>query len=377
MKNLLVDKNKITKLKSESTSYASWTLTDRQVCDLELILNGAFSPLKGFMCQDELESVLNRNCLLDGSKWTMPVTLQLENESFKIIQSGSQIALKSNLGIIVALLDVQEVWKADPEKYAQRWFGTTSKKHPGVERLIDGGNTFVAGRVSLIERLESKNRQFELTPAQTRFVFSRKGWSRVVGFHTRNVIHRVHEHIQLEALEKANADGIYISPISGPRKKGDFLPEQILKSYQLMLDQGLYPPGKVMLGSFASYPRYGGPREAVFTALCRKNMGCSHFVIGRDHTGVGDFYHPDANRKIFDELGSLGIEPIFFDAIGYDSQKKVYKSIDNESTITKISGTDARAALVSGKALPDWYMRNIIQDYLREEINSGKAIFSK
>ena len=228
-----------------------------------------------------------------------------------------------------------------------------------------------------MRRLPSPYRQFELTPAQTRFIFSRKGWTRVVGFHTRNVIHRVHEHIQLTALERSGADGLYVSPVIGPRRTGDFLPGPILKSYQMMFDFRLYPVGKVVLGSFATYPRYCGPREAVFTALCRKNMGCSHFIVGRDHTGVGDFYGPEESRALFDKLGDIGIEPVFFEAIGYDPTTGRYSELAGHESVQHISGTDTRKALQEGQTLPDWFMRDFIQDQLRAELAAGTPVFSE
>jgi ATP sulfurylase len=249
--------------------------------------------------------------------------------------------------------------------------------HPGVAGLAERGDVFVAGAITLVRRLESLYRHFELTPAQTRFLFTRKGWSRVVGFHTRNVAHRVHEHIQLTALEETGADGLYISPVIGPRKTGDFLPGPILKSYQIMLDFHLYPVGKVVLGSFATYPRYSGPREAVFTALCRKNLGCSHFIVGRDHTGVGDFYRPEESRALFEKLGDMGVAPVFFDEIAYDSACGAYVPASEASAPVAISGSKARQMIAEDEALPEWFMRDIIQDHLRAEIAAGRAIFSE
>ncbi|MBG05491.1 MAG: sulfate adenylyltransferase [Rhodospirillaceae bacterium] len=345
--------------------------------DSEQVAVGTYSPLSGFMDRETLESVLAENRLPNGTVWTMPVPLQIPSDCGFAIDAGGQLALKSDAGTIHAYVDVTQVWEADPLGYAKDWFGTDDMAHPGVARFVEGGNRFVAGPVTLIERLPSPYRHFQLSPAQTRFIFGRKGWIRVVGFHTRNVAHRVHEHIQLKALERANADGLYISPVSGPRKTGDFLPGPILDSYQLLLDFRFYPAGKILLGSFASYPRYAGPREAVFTALCRKNMGCSHFVIGRDHTGVGNFYGPDDNRKLFEQLDDLGIEPVFFEAIGYNANAAEYTETANASEIKQISGTEAREALQSGKPLPDWYMRDVIQHYLRNELQAGNALFMK
>ena len=229
--------------------------------------------------------------------------------------------------------------------------------------------------MTLIERPPSPYRQFELTPAQLRAIFTHKGWSRIVGFHTRNPCHRIHEFLQLTALQKAAADGLYISPVIGPKKPGDVLPAPLMKSYQALLDGGVYPPRRVVLGSFATYSRYCGPREAVFTALCRKNMGCSHFIIGRDHTGVGTFYDADANRRMFDSLPDLGILPVFFDAVGYDPEKGEYVEGRQGNHITPISGTVARQKLENGERLPEWYMRDMVQDVLLNEIAANRPVF--
>ena len=353
------------------------TVPDTVLMDCEQIALGTYSPLQGFMDSETLESVLDRHRLPDGTVWSLPITLQIGRGALGPVAPGARIALQSAKGTVHALLDVGEIYPVDFARRAKRWYGTDSLEHPGVARLAGDDQVFVAGAVTLVRRLPSPYRHFELTPFQTRFVFARKGWNKVVGFHTRNVVHRVHEHIQLEALERTGADGLYISPIVGPRKAGDFLPEPILKSYQMMLDFRLYPPGMVVLGSFATYPRYAGPREAVFTALCRKNMGCSHFIIGRDHTGVGDFYAPDANRALFERLGDIGVEPVFFEAIGYDTETGRYRAAGAGAPPSTISGSQVREALKQGRPLPDWFMREMIQDSLRADLAAGRPLFSE
>lgn len=351
-------------------------VSDLALMDCQQIALGTFSPLTGFMDSAALESVLTTHHLPDGTVWTLPITLQLSREALGGAGVGDRVALENADGIVHAVLDISEIFPLAFERIVQPWFGTNSMDHPGVAGLAGRGDVFVAGAVTLVRRLTSEYRQFELTPAQTRFLFTRKGWSRVVGFHTRNVAHRVHEHIQLAALEETRADGLYISPVIGPRKKGDFLPGPILKSYQIMLDFHLYPVGKVVLGSFATYPRYGGPREAVFTALCRKNIGCSHFIVGRDHTGVGDFYQPEESRALFEQLGDIGVAPVFFDEIAYDSVEGTYMPTSEASAPTAISGSKARQAIVENEPLPEWFMRDIIQDHLRAEIAAGRPIVS-
>jgi ATP sulfurylase len=188
-----------------------------------------------------------------------------------------------------------------------------------------------------------------------------------------NVPHRAHEFIQLKALEETHADGLLISPVIGSPKAGDFLPDWIMKSYQLMIDFGVYPRDKVLLTCFATYPRYCGPREAVFTAICRKNMGCSHFIVGRDHTGVGDFYTDAQTRELFDKLGDLEITPLFFDVIGYNPHVRAYCSLEEDGTLP-ISGSDLRRSLGKNGALPGWYIRDNVQEMLLAALGNGEKI---
>jgi ATP sulfurylase len=300
--------------------------------------------------------------------------LRLAGQASRSGQASTRVALTGEQGIVHALLDVSEIYRYDLESLAVRMFGTTSLTHPGVASLMHRGDCFIGGDITLVEPLASLYRHYLLTPAQTRFIFTRLGWSQVVAFHSRNPAHRGHESIQMQALERTGADGIYINPVTGPKKRGDFLPEPILLSYQTLLEFGCYPKGKVILGSFFTYSRYAGPREAVFTALCRKNMGCSHFIVGRDHTGVGNFYPRDANRELFESLGDLGVKPVFFETVGYNSQTGKYE-VDQGQPLLTISGTEVRETLRAEKHLPDWFMRDLVQEVLHAEIKSGKPIF--
>ncbi|MEQ8319661.1 MAG: pyruvate kinase [Rhodospirillales bacterium] len=350
-------------------------ISREDIMDCEQIALGTYSPLDGFMDQSTLSSVLAENRLSDGTTWTMPILLQSASDEVRKMSKGERIVLEDDDGRTIALLDISEIYDLDPMAVAEQWFGTTSTDHPGVAKFLAAGTCCLAGKVTLVERPPSLYRHFELTPAQSRAIFTHKGWSRVVGFHTRNPCHRIHEFLQLSALQKAAADGIYISPVIGPKKPGDILPAPMMKTYQVLLDQGIYPPRRVVLGSFATFSRYCGPREAVFTALCRKNMGCSHFIIGRDHTGVGNFYSPDANRRMFEELPDLGIQPVFFDAVGYDPELGTYVEGGNSNHLSPISGTVARETLKRGERLPDWFMRDIVQDMILEEINADRPVF--
>ena len=343
--------------------------------DAEQIAFGTYSPLTGFMDRATLEIVLSDNVLPSGLPWTMPMVLSVGRETAAGLAAGARVALTGADGRLHSILDVGEVYPLAPERILRPWFGTDSKDHPGVARLLSRGSHLVGGTVTLVERRPSAHKRYDLLPHQLRMIFAHKGWSRVVGFHTRNPVHRGHEHIQLEALDRADADGLFISPVVGRRKTGDFLPDLILNTYQAMLDFNMYPDGRVVLGSFMTYPRYCGPREAVFTALCRKNMGCSHFIIGRDHTGVGDFYGPDENRALFDRIGDIGIEPLFFEPVSYDPTAEAYLVADEKRRTRPISGTEIRRALATGETVPEWLMRSVVQDVVRSEIAAGGEIF--
>jgi pyruvate kinase len=345
-----------------------------QLVDCQHFAIGTYSPLMGFMNRETLASVLAENRLPDGTVWTLPLVLQLPEATVKSLGAGARVLLREAGGEGEAILDVDQVYRLDLEAVASQWFGTSSFGHPGVVRFFAAGEYAVAGAVTLVRAPRSTFRHIELNPEAARYIFTHKGWTKVIAFHTRNAIRRVHEHLILDALERTGADGVYVNPVTGIKKSGDFLPEPIMRSYQATLDLGYLPREKVVLGSFSTYSRYAGPREAVFTALCRKNMGCSHFIIGRDHTGVGDFYPAEANRALFDSLGDIGIEPVFFDAVGYDPEAGTY-SCEKTVATRNISGTQVCQALQSGEPLPDWFMRDVVQDVLRSEIDAGGDIF--
>jgi ATP sulfurylase len=349
-------------------------IPEQELMDCEQFGFGTYSPLTGFMARDTLEAVLEKHHLPSGEAWTLPILLQVSSQDVRGLGPGDRVALTGDQGIVHALLDISEIYRYDLEDLATRMYGTTSRNHPGVARLMERDNCFLGGEVTLVQPLASPIRHYLLTPSQTRFIFTRLGWSQVVGFHTRNPAHRGHEFIQMQALEQTGADGIYINPVIGPKKPGDFLAEPIMLSYQTLLEFGCYPKGRVVLGSFFTYSRYAGPREAVFTALCRKNMGCSHFIVGRDHTGVGNFYPKNANRELFESLGDIGVRPVFFDAVGYNSETHRYEA-DQGQPLQMISGTQVRETLRAEKYLPDWFMRDLVQEVLLAELRSGKPLF--
>ena len=350
------------------------TVNDHVLLDCEQIAVGTFSPLTGFMDQQALESVLHKNRLPSGQAWTMPVTLPLDTNTARDVEKGGRIVLCDADGAARAFLDISDVYSVDLKDIAKLWFGTESTEHPGVRKLMAGPATFVGGDITLIKKGEHPFQQFDLEPLESRYVFHHKGWSQVLGFHSRNPAHRVHEYVQKTALELSGADGLFINPVIGPKKPGDFLPRPIIKSYEALLEFGIYPPDTTVFAVLHTYPRYCGPREAVFTALCRKNLGCSHFVVGRDHAGVGNFYNDVDNRQIFDSLEDLGIIPIFFDNIGYSEKEAAYGSL-SKTYNASISGTEVRHRLQNNEPIPEWFMHNIVQDVMRDEVKENRGLF--
>ncbi len=353
---------------------------EKIMLDCEQIAFGVYSPIQGFMTKEEVESVLDHNRLPSGHAWTLPILLQTSKNKIAKLQPGDSVALSNDLSREwLAVLHIEQIYTMDLDDLAKRMFGTDSPNHPGVVQIKNSGDMFLGGKIDLVHK-QSKPTEiaaYILKPVDTRMIFEQKDWFRIVAFHTRNVIHRAHEFIQMKALHDHHCDGLFISPVVGPKKKNDFLSETTLKSYQTMVDFNLYPKNKVLIGAFLTYSRYAGPREAVFTALCRKNFGCSHFVIGRDHTGVQDFYQTDASAKLFDQLGDIGIKPIFFDEVAYcDACKTQRLDCEHpESNIRRISGTQVRKLLSEEKELPTWLMREEIVEMLIEEIRNKKPVF--
>lgn len=352
-------------------------VSEQALLDAVQITEGVYSPIKGFMGQKDLMSVLDSYKLSSGVIWTLPIIFQLKKEEISF-KKGQTIVLQGRDGESYAVMNVSEIYKIDPDEVAEKWFGTKDKAHPGVDNFKSKGNYIIAGEVYLIKKPSSYLKFYNLSPKQSREVFRNFGWQKIVGFHTRNVIHRGHEFIQKEALKKSGADALFISPVVGPKKKDDFTAQAIVNSYLIMAKKDYYRPYKALIGSFATYSRYSGPREAVFTALCRKNFGCSHFVVGRDHTGVGNYYSPDASQKIFKEIGDIGIKPMMFnEAYFCKTCNEVKDNCQHDETQRmKISGTKIRSCLLKGEKIPEYLMRKEISKMLEKmRDNSEDKLF--
>jgi sulfate adenylyltransferase len=345
-------------------------LNSRQLSDVELIAIGAFSPLTGFMGEKDYENVVDNQRLENGLPWTIPVTLAVSKEESERLRPSSDIALIDDSERIVAILHLEEIYKYDRNHEAELVLKTTSDTHPGVQYLSGVGEYCLAGPISLLRRPDrGEFTNYLLDPKETRFLFEHRGWNTVVGFQTRNPVHRAHEYILKCALE--TVDGLLLHPLVGETKSEDIPAEVRLQCYVALLDSAL-PSSRAVLSLYPAAMRYAGPREAIFHAIARKNYGCSHFVVGRDHAGVGNFYGTyDAQRKFLEfEPGELGITPICFDATFYCKKcaamasEKTCKHGPAERLV--LSGTKVRELLRAGENLPIEFTRPEVAEILRE-----------
>lgn len=368
----------------ELNSLPKLALPETAQMDAEQLALGTYSPLEGFMGKKDLQNVLDKMRLANGIIWPIPIILDVSPEEAAKFMVGQDILLadeENSPNSPLAILHLEEKYSFDRREFAQKMYGTDSEEHPGVRIAKAMKPILLAGKIDLIRRRKAEFKEYELTPRQARKVFEERGWAKVVGFHTRNVIHRSHEFIQLQALEKENCDGLFVHPIVGKKKKGDFEAAYIIKAYEIM-KKDFYPKDKVVFSTFCSYSRYAGPRESLFTALCRKNFGCSHFIVGRDHTGVGNFYHPKASHTIYERFPDLGIQPILFEQVFYSKKQGDYiheKDFPNHPKEDQlhISGTQAREMLEKGELPPAWFMRPEISQMIVDSAKKGEEVFVK
>jgi sulfate adenylyltransferase len=338
------------------------TLTPRELSDLDMLASGALSPLDGFMGQEDYERVLEEMRLASGLPWALPVCLAVDSAP-----SGDRVALADGAGQPLAALEVSGVFSYDKEREAERCFRTTDEAHPGVARLYAQQPLYLSGKVTVFERLEPAYPELALDPADTRRVFGERGWKRVVGFQTRNPIHRAHEYLTKGALE--TVDGLLVHPLIGETKADDVPAEVRIDCYRVLLEH-YYPADRVVLSAFPAAMRYAGPREAVWHAICRKNYGCSHFIVGRDHAGVGSYYGTYDAQLIFEEFEAheLDVEPMFFEhafwcrACGQMATPKTCPHGDDDRVT--LSGTKVRAQLAAGELPPAEFSRPEVAEVL-------------
>ena len=345
-------------------------LTPWEVSDLEMIAVGAFSPLEGFMCKKDFETVVDTMRLSSGLPWSLPVVLSVREEEAKSFKEGEDIALGDSSHTALAILHLEGKYHYDKEKTALEVYGTQEDKHPGVKRLYESGDTLLGGKISMVDRPRHTDfLEHRMDPSETRELFHKKGWRRIVGFQTRNPVHRAHEYIQKCALEVV--DGLLLHPLVG-ETKGDDIPAQVrMRCYEVLLEK-YYPRDRVILSVFPASMRYAGPREAIFHSLVRKNYGCTHFIVGRDHAGVGSYYGSFDAHYIFDEFEpeEIGITPLFFDYTFYCKEcfgMASYKTCPHDSANhVSLSGTELRKQLKEGKVPPPSFTRAEIAEILSE-----------
>ena len=363
--NVIVDSARAAELKAHSKEWSSWDLTPRQVCDVELLLSGGFSPLRGFMNRSDYEGVCHNMSLSSGLLWPMPITLDVTEDFAKSLKPGSsRIALRDPEGVMLAVLSVEDVWQPDRSAEAKAVFGTTSKAHPGADYAINKANPwYVGGKLEGLQLPSHYDfRSLRLTPAELRAEFARLGWRRVVAFQTRNPMHRAHQELTFRAAKQVESN-LLIHPSVGMTKPGDVDYFTRVRCYQLLLSK--YPQGTVKLSMLPLAMRMGGPREAIWHGLIRKNHGCTHFIVGRDHAGPGNdtngkpFYGPyDAQQLFKKHEAEIGVTMVPFNMMVYLEDQDKYVP-DNEvpqgSRVLNISGTELRQRLNEGREIPAWF----------------------
>jgi sulfate adenylyltransferase len=362
--DLIVTDQRRTELQEPDRQVSAWNLSPRQLNDLELLMNGGFSPLTGFMQRHDYDSVLSDMRLADGLLWPIPITLDVDAELAGSLAEGDELELRDPEGLLLAVLHVGDVWQPDKEAEALAVFGTTDEAHPGVAYLNRyAGSHYVGGRVEGIQLPPHYDfHPLRRTPAQLRQEFARAGWERVVGFQTRNPMHRAHQEITLRAAKQLEAS-LLIHPVVGMTKPGDIDHYTRVRCYQAILDH--YPQYTAKLSLLPLAMRMAGPREAVWHAIIRKNYGCTHLIVGRDHAGPGSdgngepFYGPyDAQELLAAHQAELGVTMVPFQMMVYVPEEDAYRPIDEIEEGTKtlsISGTELRDRLARGSDIPEWF----------------------
>ncbi|MEN9221110.1 MAG: sulfate adenylyltransferase [Thermostichus sp. BF3_bins_97] len=368
--NRIAPAEQVEELRSKAEHCPTIDLSERAQSDLEMIAIGGFSPLTGFMNQADYQAVVETMHLANGLAWSLPVTLPVSPEVAANLKEGQMLALASSTGSLIGLMELTEKFTYDKTREAQQVYRTNDDNHPGVKVLYEQGSVYLAGPITLLQRdPHPLFPAYQIDPAQSRQLFRERGWRTIVGFQTRNPIHRAHEYIQKCALEIV--DGLFLHPLVGATKSDDIPADVRMRCYEVLLEK-YYPRDRVILAINPSAMRYAGPREAIFHALIRKNYGCTHFIVGRDHAGVGDYYGTYDAQYIFDEFqpGELGITPLMFEhafyctVTGTMATAKTSPSQPHERI--HLSGTKVRELLRRGEVPPPEFSRPEVAQLLAQ-----------
>jgi len=364
--NRVLSGNALERARNDAKELMSIRVDRDLVNDVENIADGIFSPLEGFMLEHDFADVLKRGRLANGIAWTVPIVLDVDEQTAKQMKDSHDVVIKDESERIFAIMHVEDVFKFNKLEMAKAVYQTEDTKHPGVAKTMSMQGMLVGGRVDLIDRVDgSELRRHRLSPARTRDEFRKRGWKTVVGFQTRNIPHLAHEMLQKAALNFF--DGLFVNPLIGRKKSGDFKDEVIIKAYEMLIDD-YYPKESVMFVTLHTEMLYAGPKEAILHAIMRKNFGCSHFIVGRDHAGVGNYYHPFAAHEIFKNYPDLEIKPVFFPAFFYC---KICMGTVSEKTCPhdaqhrlELSGTKLRQMVTSGERPSELLMRPEIAELI-------------
>ncbi len=361
-----------TALLERAKSLPNLKITQRNAYDLEMIATGAYSPLQGFLGKPEVETVAEKMRLPDGTVWPIPITLATTADQASKFKEGATIALSFE-GQTIALLELSEKFELDKQAICAKVYGTTDSAHPGVSAFCKSGDTFLAGKITQLEQLKGEFESHKLLPSQSRELFEKNAWRRIVGFQTRNPIHRAHEYLIKCALEIA--DGAFIHPLVGETKSDDIPASVRMQCYRALVEN-YFPKDKAIISVMPANMHYAGPREAVLHALVRKNYGCTHFIVGRDHAGVGNYYGSYDAHKIFDQFNEseIGITPLFFEHAFYcksceDMVSKKTCPHDATHHVT-LSGTKVREMLSRGEKPPMEFTRPEVAQILISKVYS-------
>ena len=372
----MADEAERTELQARARSLPQVTIGSRQMADLEMLAIGAYSPLSGFMTQADYLSVVNDMHLSNGLPWSVPITLAVSKEQADVIAVGSQVALVNEHGTLQAVLTVEEKFGYDKQLEARKVYRTEEDAHPGVKVVYEQGEILLGGPVRVVALQTQTFPEHRLTPTQSRALFAERGWKRIVAFQTRNPVHRAHEYIQKCAME--TVDGLFLHPLVGDTK-GDDIPADVrMRCYEVLLEN-YYPQNRVILGVLPAAMRYAGPREAIFHSLMRKNYGCSHFIVGRDHAGVGNYYGTYDAQLIFSEFDpqKLGITPMFFEHSFFcracDSMASAKTCPHGSEQHVILSGTKVRQMLRNGEIPPREFSRPEVAKVLIEAMRQPVA----